>query len=127
MLGGIRDSESDDDNVEKARIVEHGAPRREVIPDVKLELPFARRERIALEERRITAAIVVGRDLLNSAARRAGEQGELKRHAGRRQTASEVENVCRQAAHTGDHGSSALQFMRAGCLRKRRASRDANK
>src|SRR6185295_8885686 len=99
MLGGIRDSESDDHDVEKARIVEHRSRRREVIPDVKLGLPFARLERIALEERRITAAIVVGRDLLNSAARRAGERGELERHAGRRQTASEVAKVCRQAAH----------------------------
>ena len=56
MLGGIRDPEADDHDVEKARIVERRALRREVIADVKLELPFARLERIALEERRITAA-----------------------------------------------------------------------
>src|SRR4029450_8013204 len=100
MRDASRDSDPNARDVEKARIVEHRTPRREVIPDVKLELPFARRERIALEERRITAAIVVGRGLLNSAARRAGERGELERHAGCRQTASEIENVCRQAAHT---------------------------
>ena len=30
---------------------------------------------------------------------RTGEGGEFERHAGRRQTAGEIENVCRQAAH----------------------------
>lgn len=99
MLGGIRDPETDDHDVEKARIVEHRALGREVVADVKLELPFARLERIALQERRITAPIAIGRDLFHRAARRALERHELEHHAGRGQTAGEIEYVCRQATH----------------------------
>src|SRR5882672_7486771 len=99
MLAGIRDVEAHDDDIEKWRVRERHAPRREIVGHVKLELPHTGRETLALEEGAFAATVPIGRGLDDRPSHAARDRREFDRHSVGRLTGHQIEYMCRQGTH----------------------------
>src|SRR5690554_3942714 len=116
VRAGIGHAEAQRDHVQETRLLGLDTLGTQVVPGMEDQFVLAGSERLALEDRRIAAAVVVGDDLVQANALLALQAKDLDADTFARSPLGGVEYVGSQASHGGCSSCRVVDCRdRTGC------------